>query len=232
MKSISKQGFRILVSIFLTLGLSVSFQGLLAQWAAPTQNPPGGNVYPPVYNVSNNPSWITVNKQFNAANGINVSTGLDLLSGANLSLNGNWVSGDGDNEGIFVNNSGNVGIGKNNPSARLDVNGSVRADSFVYSSDKELKKEIRPISDALAKIKALNGVSFVWKNNHRSSLGFIAQDLEKVLPELVSKDENTGLRSVEYGNITAVLVEALKEQSQRIDELEKLILQLNENSRD
>ena len=59
-------------------------------------------------------------------------------------------------------------------------------------------------------------MSFEWKTNWTEDIWFIAQDVEKVLPELVTTWDD-GLKSVQYGNITAVLVEAMKEQQKMID---------------
>ena len=59
-----------------------------------------------------------------------------------------------------------------------------------------------------------------WINNNKPSIGVIAQDIEKVLPEVVETNSN-GLKSVSYGNIVGVLIEAIKEQQVRIEELER-----------
>lgn len=101
----------------------------------------------------------------------------------------------------------------------------VTADAFLYSSDRRLKKNIKPIENALEKVKALAGVFFDWKKDDETNLGFIAQDVEEVLPELVNTNEN-GMKSVRYGNITAVLVEAMKEQQSQIEELKAEIEEL------
>ena len=79
----------------------------------------------------------------------------------------------------------------------------------------------------------LEGVYFNWKTNTENrQVGFIAQDVEKALPEVVSKD-NKGYYSLSYGNITPILVEAFKEQQEiiesqqsKIDTLEKLVNKL------
>jgi len=82
------------------------------------------------------------------------------------------------------------------------------------SSDKNLKKDISVIDNSLEKIKKLDGVNFTWKDSNEKSMGVIAQDLQRVFPELVSEDEN-GL-SVNYNGLIAVLIEAIKD-------LEKLL---------
>jgi len=88
--------------------------------------------------------------------------------------------------------------------------GTVYATGFYYSSDRALKQNIQPISDVLEKIKNLEGVSFDWKDSGMTSLGLISQDVEEQFPELVSIDESTGLKYLQYGNLVAPLIEAVK----------------------
>jgi hypothetical protein len=95
---------------------------------------------------------------------------------------------------------------------------SVSSPSFLYSSDKSLKTNIQPLQNSLEKIQQLQGVSFNWKSTGKADDGLIAQDVEKVFPELVSTDSE-GKKSVEYGNLIGVLIEAIKEQQKQIDDL-------------
>lgn len=132
--------------------------------------------------------------------------------------------------GVYAISSVSSGANSGHPSSDIDFSkgisgvgnivstGSVTAVSFLYSSDKSLKTNIAPIPNALERLQQLNGVSFNWKATGRADDGLIAQDIEKVFPELVSTDKN-GLKSVEYGNLVGVLVEAIKEQQKQIDEL-------------
>jgi hypothetical protein len=127
---------------------------------------------------------------------------------------------------VIYDNGTNVGIGLTNPTTKLYVSGDVTATSFLYSSDINLKKNIENIDSvsALEKIKQLQGVSFNWKDESlggRTKLGLIAQEVEKVVPELVYTDSNN-LKSVEYGNVVALLIEAIKEQQKEIDSLKEL----------
>ena len=98
------------------------------------------------------------------------------------------------------------------------TSGSLYADSFIYTSDETLKQNIKTITDPLELVTSLRGVTFDWKEDGSSSYGFIAQELEEVLPELV-KTSGDGTKAVEYGNIISILVEAIKEQQGQIDEL-------------
>jgi hypothetical protein len=93
--------------------------------------------------------------------------------------------------------------------------------SLSQNSDAVLKENVEDIDEALDKVKQLRGVEFNMIGNDRKELGVIAQEVEKVLPELVT--EKDGIRSVAYGNITAVLIEAIKEQQSQIDELKNQV---------
>ena len=102
--------------------------------------------------------------------------------------------------------------------------GSFTASGDVTAySDERLKSNITTIEDALDKVKAMRGVMFdktdSLTSELRQSTGVIAQETEQVLPEVVHNDENTGYKSVAYGNIVGVLIEAIKEQQLQIDEL-------------
>jgi hypothetical protein len=97
--------------------------------------------------------------------------------------------------------------------------GTLSATQFSSTSDVTKKKNIRPIENAIDITKKLQGVRFDWKDTGASSIGMIAQEVEKVLPELVV--ENDGVKSVSYGNLVGVLIEAIKEQEVRIQELER-----------
>jgi hypothetical protein len=93
-------------------------------------------------------------------------------------------------------------------------------------SDKRFKTNVEPIHNSLSKIINLNGVYYNYIENDRfefpkgKTIGFIAQEVEKILPELVSIDED-GYRGVKYELVTAVLVEAIKEQQTLIETLQK-----------
>jgi hypothetical protein len=99
------------------------------------------------------------------------------------------------------------------------------AKSFAQGSDGRYKENISDIKGALDKILKLQGVFFDWKNKSlnkegRRNIGFIAQEVEKVLPEVVCKD-NRDIYSIEYTSIIPLLVEAVKEQRVIISQLQE-----------
>lgn len=107
--------------------------------------------------------------------------------------------------------------------------GGVYVMGAIHSSDERLKKDIEPVKNSLDMINKLNGVKFEWRSDEypdrifdkTHSIGVIAQELEKVLPELVRTGED-GFKSVSYIQLVPVLIEAVKEQDKKIDKLEEL----------
>jgi hypothetical protein len=94
---------------------------------------------------------------------------------------------------------------------------------FNATSDISQKTDIMPIENALTTVDKLHGVEFNWATyGHNKSSGVIAQDIELVLPHLVSTDEN-GLKSVNYLGLTAYLIEAIKEQQIQINKLKTML---------
>ena len=92
-------------------------------------------------------------------------------------------------------------------------------------SDLRLKKDIKPLKSALSTLGKLQGKSYRWKDNNEPDIGLIAQELEKAIPELV-KTDNNGYKSIVYQKLTAVLIEAVKEQQQEINNLSNRIAML------
>ena len=160
------------------------------------------------------------------------------ISGANTLEFGAGVSGKEQNAGKIGYHAFStdaldiIGAGTGNRLIRFycengaSFNGQVNAPSFYTSSDRRFKQRIRPLTGALASVLALRGVRYDWNalgQQHggragAGQVGFIAQELEKVYPELVSTDKD-GYKSVNYAQLTPVLLEALKEQQQQIDAL-------------
>ena len=116
-------------------------------------------------------------------------------------------------------NSTGLGIFDTTPSYALDVNGTIRATGDIIAfSDARVKENVKTIDNALEKVTQLRGVSYNKIGETEEKIGVIAQEIEKVLPQVVAEDDN-GMKSVAYGNIVGVLIEAIKEQQKQIDEL-------------
>ena len=96
--------------------------------------------------------------------------------------------------------------------------GTLSATIFNSLSDKELKENFESIENSLEIINKVNPIGFNWKGSGKKSYGVIAQELEKILPELVS--DNNGIKSVEYNSLMAFLIGAVQEMSERLDKLE------------
>jgi|GEM_PF-5674987 hypothetical protein len=125
--------------------------------------------------------------------------------------------------GLSNLDNSHYGIGTTNPSEMLEVVGNVKSTGFIYnSSDRSLKKDIQLIDNPLGKIMQLNGVTFNWKKDNSPSIGLIAQDVEKVFPEIVTGEE--GNKSVAYSNLVAPLIEAVKAQQREIDALKLRVI--------
>jgi hypothetical protein len=131
-------------------------------------------------------------------------------------------------ERLRIDNAGNVGIGTSAPTVRLQVSGDIIANSIAGSSDARFKTNITSIENPLQKVLQLRGVNFDWKTtefparsfSENRSVGFIAQEVEKILPEVVQTENNAeGYKSVQYDKVVALLVEAIKEQQTQIDSL-------------
>ncbi|MBI1287991.1 MAG: hypothetical protein GC178_10465 [Flavobacteriales bacterium] len=128
---------------------------------------------------------------------------------------------------MVITSAGNVGLGYYGPGYRLRVNGQVAGNgAYVNASDRKYKTNIAPIGSALDKILKLQGVSYDWKTkefpdmvfDNRHQLGFIAQDVEAIVPEAVSIAEG-GDYGLSYSTFIPLLVEAIKELKAENDAL-------------
>ncbi len=104
----------------------------------------------------------------------------------------------------------------------LQSNGNITASGTITAtSDRRLKHNIKLIPDALQKVLQIRGVTFNWNDSvpsARKQMGVIAQDVEKVAPELIYPMEN-GVKTVAYQNMVGLLIEAIKQQQKEIDAL-------------
>ena len=117
----------------------------------------------------------------------------------------------------------------------FNVGQTITSPRYNYSSDERLKKEIHLISEPLSKLSRINGIQFEWKSNKKADIGFIAQNVEKVFPELV-KIDRAGRKNLKYGNLLALTLEAYKENrlktqaflDRREEEIEALEIAVNQ----
>ena len=150
---------------------------------------------------------------------------------------------------MTILNTGKVGIGITNPSYPLhvvlgaagvvarftDSDGSCDIDptstALVCSSDQRLKRDVETIETALEKVLQFRGVNFKWNTQTDDALriGFLAQEVESVVPELVKTDSKTGYKSVNYTGFAPILVNAIKEQQDQIDLLTESLSLLQGN---
>ena len=211
------------------------------------------NVY---YNGSN---W------FYDSTGYGAQVQCETNSSGDISLNTDTYRGGGStaswNTRIQVKNPGQVGIGTTSPSYRMDIyedlyidsgalgvnvapnatNGRIDAsnDIVAFSSDRRLKTNIEPITDALSKVKKLHTFIYTWNelankvagfDTDQKYVGVYAQEIQSVLPEAVKlapfdNDGNNNSISgenyltVQYEKIVPLLIEAIKEQQKQIEEL-------------
>lgn len=128
----------------------------------------------------------------------------------------------------IVNSSGNILLGTSTDNGeRLYVGGSIRATGTITAnSDITLKKNLAKIENALEKVEQINGYTYEFKeDDSKRHAGVIAQEIEGVLPEIVNKG-NDGLLGVEYGNISALLIEAIKDLKSKNELLEARLVAL------
>jgi len=108
----------------------------------------------------------------------------------------------------------------------LGVGGAIYAGGDVTAySDERLKDNIETITNAVNKVDQLRGVTYTRKEDGIASTGVIAQDVEKVLPQAVTTDED-GMKAVKYGNMVGLLIEAIKEQTETIKGMQAEIAEL------
>ncbi|MBN2226859.1 MAG: tail fiber domain-containing protein [candidate division Zixibacteria bacterium] len=158
-----------------------------------------------------------------------------------------WLAWNNDNDFMYfgtkkagthysntlVLRDGEIGIGTNSPNYTLDVRGTIGNNTTLYHSDRRWKNHIAPIENALQTVTSLQGVSYEWNRDEYADMNFpdgrqiglIAQDVEQVLPEIVSTGED-GFKSIDYARLVALLTEAVKTQQTQIDQLNRRIDEL------
>jgi hypothetical protein len=177
---------------------------------------------------------------YNTARGI--MTGINnTIIGANVTglsstLSNTIIIADGaGNQRIYVNSTGNVGIGTTNPDQALDVIGTIQASNLLGGalnittdangniirdpSDARLKENIQTATGSLDKVMRLRGVTYNWKDKEKmgsqTDYGMIAQEVFAVTPELTATSAD-GIMGVKYTNMMGLVVNAIQEQQTQI----------------
>ena len=154
------------------------------------------------------------NKQ---ASGSYASTGTSISAGNGLTGGGSFAS----SRTLHVGGGNGISISADGVAMSGSYSGSFTATGDITAySDESLKTNIQTIDGALGKVEAVRGVTFDRIADGSTSTGVVAQELLAVLPEAVHTDAD-GVHSVAYGNITGLLIEALKELSAEVKELKK-----------
>ncbi len=170
---------------------------------------------------------------------------LDAEADITLDANGGYIylkDGGTEHARIFQNNSGDVNIssqisdkdmkflgndgGSTVTALTLDMSAAGAAtfnNNVTAFSDRRLKSDIQTIENGLEKVEQLRGVTYTRDDNvdGGQQLGVIAQEVEEVFPQVVlTADDERGTKSVDYGRLTGALIEAVKELSAKVKELE------------
>lgn len=161
------------------------------------------------------------------------STGFSVYSDSGLTNGVSYTP----TERFSILNSGRVGVNNGSPSYQLDVTGDINTTTLLRiggtqicsssgctsSSDLRLKEDIQPLYGALESLLKLQGVTYNWRDREKfgdkHQIGLIAQDLEKVFPEVVVTDKETGLKSVAYDHLIAPVIEAIKTLNDKIEKI-------------
>lgn len=181
----------------------------------------------------------------------NTTTYWDIIKRGNTYAQPNnfviaFDDGLGWQEHFQITPGGNFGMGVNNPTNKLEVAGNIWATGDIYlgasgqwlsavvactgCSDLRYKKDVTPFGNSLADVLKLQGVKYNWRQdefpamhfNDRRQIGFIAQEMEKVFPEIINTNKE-GYKSIDYAKLTPVLVEAIKEQQKIIEQQQSSI---------
>jgi hypothetical protein len=118
----------------------------------------------------------------------------------------------------FYSDGGTFGAGLSGSlNAYFKSDGNFVGKTYSSTSSIKYKTNVAPLEDALTIINKLEGVRFDWKETGKSDIGLIAEQVNEVLPEFVFKDEKGETQGVDYGKITSVLIEAVKELTKLIN---------------
>ena len=177
-------------------------------------------------NITDTGTLITLGSN-TVVSGTLLATGTSLVSGSSqITLSS--TTGGGTSANVQFNSLG-IGMAASATAGRIDATNDIVAYS---SSDIRFKENIKPIENPLEKISKISGNTYDWKQENHiehgyegNDVGVIAQEIEEVLPQLVQTREN-GYKAVKYDKLVALLIEGIKEQQSKIEELTNRINKL------
>jgi hypothetical protein len=171
--------------------------------------------------------WQATTASYGAAPAESFTAGTRILGGNGIDLVAGGVSR------LFITGSGYVGLNVTGssvthrltlPNSSTSNDGKAVAFAWATYSSQRYKEGIETIENPIGIVEGLRGVRFKWKDSQRQDVGFIAEEVGKVLPEVVHYEEDgKNATGMDYARITSILVEAVKSQQKQIDELRKLI---------
>ncbi len=171
--------------------------------------------------------WQATTASYGTAPAESFTAGTRILGGNGIDLVAGGVSR------LFITGSGYVGINVTGssvthrltlPNSSTNNDGKAVAFAWATYSSQRYKEGIETIENPIGIVEGLRGVRFKWKDSQRQDVGFIAEEVGKVLPEVVHYEENgKNATGMDYARITSILVEAVKSQQKQLDELRKLI---------
>ena len=186
----------------------------------PTLNYPNGSVTAPSITFTNDastgaylPTAGTLGLTAGGILGISLNSSGNVTVTNNLTAAGILASGSISTGAITA--TGNVSTKDINATGNISATGTITA-----TSDIKFKTNVKTLTDALSKVSQLRGVEYDRIDTAEHQIGVIAQEVEQVIPEVVK--DNDGIKSVAYGNLVGLLIEAVKEQQKEIE-----ILKLN-----
>ncbi len=146
------------------------------------------------------------------------------IPGSNIiNISGVYAAGNSFFSGTFTSTGVTNLFGSVNINGK-DLETELALGKSLPTSDERLKENVTTIQNALEKVSSLRGVEFDFKETKQKQIGVIAQEVEKIIPEVVGENPN-GYKGVQYGNLVGLLIEAIKEQQKQINELKETIEQ-------
>ncbi len=167
-----------------------------------------------IYGVLNSHHNVNCASNLSVSNKTSLSNIVDIFS--QLNMHSNICLSNLSGSSYISSLGSNIGIGTSSPSYSLHVNGVVFTEGYISSlSDIRYKSNIMPLQNSLSNIMQINGYNYNRldddKQNKDIHIGFIAQEILTIVPEVVSYDDVNDVYSVKYGNVVPILVEAIKE---------------------